>query len=189
MPSKAPKHVVTEPGMLTQTPPLLAPAASLASVPKPEAFPAPEAPQKKGAIGDPLQEILALKPQEGPPPAEGAAAHGEKPAKTASPRPPAKPLSGAEGEQKTTSPQDGRRPPRAQPQGSRSRPRRGALLRWRCPGRKPGRRRRLVRIRRRTRLPDRRSPKKGLWQLRDQARPRRRRWSRRRGSRTRPNRV
>lgn len=107
MPSKALKRVVTEPGMLTQAPPLLAPAASLASVPKPEAVPLPEAPQKKGAIGDPLQEILALKPEDRPLPVKSAAAKVEKPTETGSPPPVAKPLSGAEGEQKATSPQDG----------------------------------------------------------------------------------
>ncbi len=71
-PSSPKKPVVAEQGMAAQ--PLLAPAASLASVPKPEISPAPELPSKSG---DPLKEILALGQRDDPSAAKGA---GPKPA-------------------------------------------------------------------------------------------------------------
>jgi len=102
MSSSRRKPVVMEPGMIAG-PQLLAPAASLASVPKPEAVPAPEAPWKKAERGDPLQEILALKAQDGPAAAtKGPATQGEKPAETAGAPPPQKPSPGVEAEQKAT---------------------------------------------------------------------------------------
>jgi hypothetical protein len=71
-PSSPKRPVVAEQGMAAQ--PLLAPAASLASVPKPEISPAPELPSKSG---DPLKEILALGQRDDPSAAKGA---GPKPA-------------------------------------------------------------------------------------------------------------
>ena len=104
-PKSVRKPVVLEPGMLTQQPPLMAPAASLASMAKPEAVPAPEAPSKKAGGGDPLQEILALKPPDGPAPAKGSAAEVDKPAETASAPPAAKPSAGPGTVQKAAAPE------------------------------------------------------------------------------------
>ena len=69
-PSTATRPPVSEQGMAGQQT-LLAPAASLASLPKPEITSAPERPSKK--FGDPLQEIMALKPQDAPLAAKDAA--------------------------------------------------------------------------------------------------------------------